>query len=340
MTTACSSLIPSSSVASCSDLSLSSSWVQSGSSDDPLLKQNGDRFVLVPELQHHEIRRSYKEHSTESMWVCEHFKWAIIQEEAKKWSTEFNTVERHFLLDALDSVAILCNTDHIAKILKEVQLGEVRYFYSFQITKRQIQYEACETLLHVYSQVSGDCGYVRRPFSTPVVYSKLNDSFLPISDRLVAGVCVDYFGMHHLIRERLVVKNQTELPETMSLLSAILEDRQRDSNFGCRMYSMIQNKMEKGDLLKLVTFMEDQMGIHISRELGTCMRKTLYTSFGLEWDTKKNPVANYHTEVMSPYELHMYNKGRYQSFGCPGDDIYSRGGPRQEVTPFSMNEEF
>lgn len=99
-------------------------------SDEPLLVENKQRFVLFP-IKYNDMWQMYKKHEA-SFWTAEEVDLA---HDMKDW-VSLEEKERHFIKHVL---AFFAASDGIVlenlaeRFLKEVQIPEARCFYGFQL---------------------------------------------------------------------------------------------------------------------------------------------------------------------------------------------------------------
>jgi hypothetical protein len=99
--------------------------------NEPLLKENKDRFVIFP-IQHHDIWNFYKKHEA-SFWTAEEID---LHADLVDWATKLNDDERYFIKHVLAFFAAsdgIVNENLAENFLHEVQYPEARFFYGFQI---------------------------------------------------------------------------------------------------------------------------------------------------------------------------------------------------------------
>ena len=116
-------------------------------SEEPLLKENPQRFVLFP-IQYDDIWRMYKE-SEASFWTAEEIDLSKDQEHWDK----LNKNEQHFIKHVLAFFAAsdgIVLENLVERFVKDVQLPEARCFYGFQIMMENIHSETYSLLIDTY----------------------------------------------------------------------------------------------------------------------------------------------------------------------------------------------
>jgi ribonucleoside-diphosphate reductase subunit M2 len=119
--------------------------------EEPLLKENGQRFVLFP-IKHDAIWRMYKK-AEASFWSAEEVDLA---QDIKHWNGKLNDDEKHFIKHVLAFFASsdgIVNENLASKFMGEVQIPEARCFYGFQIAIENIHSEMYSLLIDTYIKV-------------------------------------------------------------------------------------------------------------------------------------------------------------------------------------------
>src|SRR6187431_1243547 len=115
--------------------------------EEPILKENKDRFVLFP-IQQHEIWKFYKQ-AEASFWTAEEID---LSQDQKDWEN-LNDGERHFISHVLAFFAAsdgIVNENLAVNFLSEVQYAEAKCFYGFQIAMENIHSETYSLLIDTY----------------------------------------------------------------------------------------------------------------------------------------------------------------------------------------------
>jgi len=115
--------------------------------DEILLKENKDRFVILP-IKYPKIWEHYKRHEA-SFWTAEEID---LSGDLKDWES-MNDGERHFISHILAFFAAsdgIVNENLAVNFMSEVQLPEARCFYGFQIMMENIHSETYALLIDTY----------------------------------------------------------------------------------------------------------------------------------------------------------------------------------------------
>ena len=99
--------------------------------EEPLLKDNPNRFVILP-IQYDDIWRMYKK-AVASFWTTEEIDLA---QDMNHWE-KLNDDEKHFVKHVLAFFAAsdgIVNENLVERFMQEVQVPEARCFYGFQVS--------------------------------------------------------------------------------------------------------------------------------------------------------------------------------------------------------------
>ena len=116
--------------------------------DEPILRENKDRFVLFP-IEHHDIWQWYKKEEA-SFWTAEEID---LHPDITDWNTKLNDDERHFIKHVLAFFAAsdgIVNENLAENFVNEVQYTEAKFFYGFQIMMENIHSETYSLLIDTY----------------------------------------------------------------------------------------------------------------------------------------------------------------------------------------------
>lgn len=112
--------------------------------DEPILKENKDRFVLFP-IRHHDIWKYYKQ-AEASFWTAEEID---LSHDLRDWAN-LNDGERYFVTHVLAFFAAsdgIVNENLAEHFVSEVQYTEAKFFYGFQIAIENIHSETYSLLI-------------------------------------------------------------------------------------------------------------------------------------------------------------------------------------------------
>jgi ribonucleoside-diphosphate reductase subunit M2 len=115
--------------------------------EEPLLKENPRRFVILP-IQYDSIWKMYKK-AEASFWTAEE---VDLSKDMKDWE-KLKEGEKHFVSHVLAFFAAsdgIVNENLVERFMQEVQVPEARCFYGFQIAIENIHSEMYSLLIDTY----------------------------------------------------------------------------------------------------------------------------------------------------------------------------------------------
>ena len=113
--------------------------------EEPILKENPNRFVLFP-IQHSDIWEMYKKQEA-SIWTAEELD---LSPDLVDWDSKLNDDERFFIKHVLAFFAAsdgIVNENLAENFLSEVQYTEAKFFYGFQVMMENIHSETYSLLI-------------------------------------------------------------------------------------------------------------------------------------------------------------------------------------------------
>ena len=116
--------------------------------EEPILKENPNRFVLFP-IQHSDIWEMYKKQEA-SIWTAEELD---LSPDLHDWANKLNDDERYFIKHILAFFAAsdgIVNENLAENFLREVQYTEAKFFYGFQVMMENIHSETYSLLIDTY----------------------------------------------------------------------------------------------------------------------------------------------------------------------------------------------
>ncbi|MFY0594041.1 ribonucleotide-diphosphate reductase subunit beta [Roseivirga sp.] len=115
---------------------------------EPLLKENKNRFVLFP-IQHDDIWQYYKK-AEASIWTAEEID---LHQDLTDWNDKLTEDEQYFIKHILAFFAAsdgIVNENLAENFVNEVQYTEAKFFYGFQIMMENIHSETYSLLIDTY----------------------------------------------------------------------------------------------------------------------------------------------------------------------------------------------
>ena len=222
---------------------------------EPILRENKDRFVLLP-LKYPAIWEMYKKHEA-SFWTAEEID---LSQDLKDWDS-LNRNERHFISHVLAFFAAsdgIVNENLATNFMNEVQLPEARCFYGFQIMMENIHSETYSLLIDTYIKDPVEKDRLFHAIETvPCVKKKAdwalrwitNGSFV---ERLVAFAAVEGIFFSGSFCSIFWLKKRGLMPGLSFSNELISRDEGLHCEFACLLYSMLQNKLTKERIYEMI----------------------------------------------------------------------------------------
>jgi ribonucleoside-diphosphate reductase subunit M2 len=215
--------------------------------EDPLLKENPQRWVLFP-IQYPTLYEMYKKHEA-SFWTAEEIDLA---QDAKDWCT-LNDGEQHFIKCIL---AFFAASDGIvlenlsSRFSTEIQVPEARAFYGFQIAMENIHSETYSLLIEQYVRdpVEKDKVFdaihtmpaVKEKAEWAVRWMTAESSF---AERIVAFAAVEGVLFSGSFCAIYWLKKRGLMPGLTFSNELISRDEGLHAEFACLVYNMLQNRL-------------------------------------------------------------------------------------------------
>lgn len=225
--------------------------------DEPILKENKDRFVLFP-IKHANMWEMYKK-AEASFWTAEEIDLAP---DLTDWANKLNDDERHFIKHVLAFFAAsdgIVNENLAINFLNEVQYPEARCFYGFQIMIENIHSETYSLLIDTYISDPVEKDHLFHAIDTvPAVGNKAawalrwitNGSF---PERLVAFAAVEGIFFSGSFCSIFWLKKRGLMPGLSFSNELISRDEGLHCDFACLIYSELKNKLPQQQVIEIIT---------------------------------------------------------------------------------------
>jgi len=218
--------------------------------DEPLLKDNPNRYVLFP-IEYDAIWKMYKK-AVGSFWTTEEVK---LDKDMKDW-LKLTDNERHFIKHIL---AFFAASDGIVlenlamRFMSDVQISEARAFYGFQIAIENIHSEMYSLLIDTYIKSVDERNYLFNAIENiPCIKKKaewtikwINDDISNFSTRLVAFACVEGIFFSGSFCAIFWLKKRGLMPGLTISNEFISRDEALHTEFAVLLYSYIKNKLSE-----------------------------------------------------------------------------------------------
>lgn len=223
--------------------------------DELLLKENKDRFVVLP-INYPGIWEMYKKHEA-SFWTAEEID---LSADLKDWDT-LNPGEKHFISHILAFFAAsdgIVNENLAVNFMSEVQLPEARCFYGFQIMMENIHSETYALLIDTYVKDAAEKNRLFHAIETvPCVARKAawalrwieNGTF---AQRLVAFAAVEGIFFSGSFCSIFWLKKRGLMPGLTFSNELISRDEGLHCEFACLLYGMLNNKLSQSEIYEII----------------------------------------------------------------------------------------
>ncbi|GJN89600.1 hypothetical protein Rhopal_002587-T1 [Rhodotorula paludigena] len=216
--------------------------------DEPILKENGKRFVLFP-IQYHEIWGQYKR-AEASFWTAEEMD---LSKDLNHWDTKLKEDEKYFISHVLAFFAAsdgIVNENLVERFAGEVQIAEARCFYGFQIMMENIHSEVYSLLIDTYVREPEERNKLFNAIETiPCIQKKADWALRWISDdrsvfgeRLVAFAAVEGIFFSGSFASIFWLKKRGLMPGLTFSNELISRDEGLHTDFACLLFSHLERR--------------------------------------------------------------------------------------------------
>lgn len=224
--------------------------------DEPILKENKDRFVLFP-ITHKEIWEMYKK-AEASFWTAEEID---LHADLSDWQNKLNADEKHFIKHVLAFFAAsdgIVNENLAVNFMNEVQYPEARCFYGFQIMMENIHSETYSLLIDTYiNDTKEKLGLFNALETVPAVARKGewalrwidNGNF---AERLIAFAAVEGIFFSGSFCSIFWLKKRGLMPGLSFSNELISRDEGLHCDFACLLYRQLNNKLSESRVVDII----------------------------------------------------------------------------------------
>lgn len=227
-------------------------------SNEPILKENKDRFVIFP-IQHNDIWEFYKK-AEASFWTAEELD---LHTDIDHWNNKLNNDEKHFIKHVLAFFAAsdgIVNENLAENFVAEVQYPEAKFFYGFQIAMENIHSETYSLLIDTYIKDPAEKDKLFHAIDTLDCVTKKatwalrwieNASF---AERLVAFAAVEGIFFSGSFCSIFWLKNRGLMPGLSFSNELISRDEGLHCDFACHLYTKhLVNQLPKERVTEIIT---------------------------------------------------------------------------------------
>jgi len=225
--------------------------------DEPLLKENPDRFVLFP-IEHSDVFKMYKD-LVAVRWIPEE----VDTTKDLKDYTPLPEGEKHFIKRILGFFAGsdgIVNENLAANFANEVQWPEAKAFYTEQMSNETVHSETYSRLIDTYVEDKAEkLDILRSTRTMPFVQKKaawalnwMNGETADFASRLMAFAAVEGIFFSGAFCSIFWFKQRGILPGLTSSNEFISRDEGLHTDFACLLYSKLVNRLSKTRAHKLI----------------------------------------------------------------------------------------
>lgn len=224
--------------------------------EEPILKENKDRFVLFP-IEHNDIWEYYKK-AEASFWTAEEID---LSQDLKDWDN-LNDGERHFISHILAFFAAsdgIVNENLAENFLAEVQYTEAKFFYGFQIAIENIHSETYSLLIDTYIKDTVEKNKLLHAIDTMDLVKIKADWALRwiengnFQERLIAFAAVEGIFFSGSFCSIFWLKKRGLMPGLSFSNELISRDEGLHCDFACLLYNNhIMNKLPEATVIEII----------------------------------------------------------------------------------------
>lgn len=226
--------------------------------DEPLLRDNPNRFVIFP-IQYRDIWRMYKQ-AVASFWTVEE---VSLSHDLEHWHS-LNENEKHFISHVLAFFAAsdgIVNENLAERFIREVQVPEARCFYGFQIAIENIHSEMYSLLINTYIDDREKRDFLFNAISNlPCVEKKAKwamkwtqDDSATFAERLIAFAAVEGIFFSGSFAAIFWLKKRGLMPGLTQSNELISRDEGLHCDFACLLFKYIQNRPSQDKIFSIIT---------------------------------------------------------------------------------------
>lgn len=225
--------------------------------EEPLLKKNPHRFVILP-IQYDDIWRMYKK-AEASFWTAEE---VDLSKDLVHWEN-LKPEEKFFISHVLAFFAAsdgIVNENLVERFMQEVQIPEARCFYGFQIAIENIHSEMYSLLIDTYIRDPAEKERLFNAIETvPAVKKKAEWALNWISadkasyaERIIAYASVEGIFFSGSFAAIFWLKKRGLMPGLTFSNELISRDEGLHTDFACLMFRHLVNKPTEERIKEIV----------------------------------------------------------------------------------------
>ena len=231
---------------------------KSTTQNEPILKENPNRFVLFP-IEHNDIWDIYKK-AEASFWTAEEID---LHQDISDWENKLSDNERYFVKHILAFFAAsdgIVNENLAENFVNEVQYTEAKFFYGFQIMMENIHSETYSLLIDTYVKDSSEKAKLFNAIETFDAIKKKADWALKwidspsFAERLIAFAAVEGIFFSGAFCSIFWMKKRGLLPGLTFSNELISRDEGMHCDFAVHLHNEhLVNKVPKERIIQIIT---------------------------------------------------------------------------------------
>lgn len=231
---------------------------KSTTQNEPILKENPNRFVLFP-IEHNDIWDIYKK-AEASFWTAEEID---LHQDITDWENKLSDDERYFVKHILAFFAAsdgIVNENLAENFVNEVQYTEAKFFYGFQIMMENIHSETYSLLIDTYVKDPSERNKLFNAIETFDAIKKKADWALKwidspsFAERLIAFAAVEGIFFSGAFCSIFWMKKRGLLPGLTFSNELISRDEGMHCDFAVHLHNEhLVNKVPQKRIIQIIT---------------------------------------------------------------------------------------
>lgn len=225
---------------------------------DTILQENPNRFVILP-IKYPQVWDMYKQ-AMASFWTAEEID---LQSDLHDWEHKLNENERFYIKNVLAFFAAsdgIVNENLVVNFMSQVQIPEARCFYGFQIAIENVHSEVYSLLIDTYIKDEEEKATLFNALEEIDAIAKKGKWALrwienspSFAHRLIAFAVIEGIFFSSSFCSIYWLKNRGLMAGLSFSNELISRDEGMHTDFACLLYSMLENKLDESEIVKIVT---------------------------------------------------------------------------------------
>merc|ERR1712193_68735 len=226
-------------------------------SEEPLLRENPNRFVILP-IQYDDIWGMYKK-AQASFWTAEE---VDLEKDLRDWNEKLKEDERYFISHVLAFFAAsdgIVNENLVERFMQEIQVPEARCFYGFQVMMENVHSEMYSLLIDTYIKDREERNNLFNAIETfPAIKKKaqwalkwISSNEATYAERVIAFASVEGIFFSGSFAAIFWLKKRGLMPGLSFSNELISRDEGLHTDFACLMYRHLVNKPDQSRIYEI-----------------------------------------------------------------------------------------